>query len=297
LRFAVHRPDAPAAAPRRHDVPRRDIPGRIHIGIADVSTGGAPEDGSALARSPVHQQTPAGSPDLVGEPRLLTDIPTWILTHSSDRTGHLRDRQVFHADDIEPPRNPGAGLLCPVLAPVRLASAQAHEGKPHPPATSRATLRAGKPALQSPQSASLSRGEGRRMQQLTGRQSRGYHHAPIETNDLASAWPLNRHPNRGEGTMPPPGPVTGHSVGPSSRGNRTGPAEPYPANLRDPYLTDAAGQATRVPLPTSLAYDPEPLVSAGLTSRWTTMSASDISGEVKRRPLVARAGVSTPRIP
>ena len=54
LRFAVHGLGNPVASPRSHGVPRRDIPGRVHISMAGVSAGGAPEDGLALARLRVH---------------------------------------------------------------------------------------------------------------------------------------------------------------------------------------------------------------------------------------------------
>ena len=54
LRFAVHGPGLPVASPRSHGVPRRDVPGRVHVRVACVSAGGAPEDGLALARPRVH---------------------------------------------------------------------------------------------------------------------------------------------------------------------------------------------------------------------------------------------------
>ena len=54
MRFAVHRPGNPVASPRSHGVPRRDVPGRVHVSVAGVTAGSAPEDGLALARLPVH---------------------------------------------------------------------------------------------------------------------------------------------------------------------------------------------------------------------------------------------------
>jgi len=47
--FAVHRPGNPVASPRSHRMPCGDVPGRVHISMAGVSAGGAPEDGLALA--------------------------------------------------------------------------------------------------------------------------------------------------------------------------------------------------------------------------------------------------------
>ena len=54
MRFAVHGPGVPEASPRSHGVPRRDVLGRVHVSVADISAGGAPEDGLALARLRVH---------------------------------------------------------------------------------------------------------------------------------------------------------------------------------------------------------------------------------------------------
>jgi hypothetical protein len=54
LRFAVHRPGNPVASPRSHGVPRRDVPGRIHISVTGETAGSAPEHGLTLTRSPVH---------------------------------------------------------------------------------------------------------------------------------------------------------------------------------------------------------------------------------------------------
>jgi len=60
LRFAVRRPGSPVASPRSHGVPRRDVPGRVHIRVAGVIAGGAPEACLALARLPVHLPAGAG---------------------------------------------------------------------------------------------------------------------------------------------------------------------------------------------------------------------------------------------
>jgi hypothetical protein len=54
LRFAVHRPGRPVASPRSHGVPRRDVPGRIHVSMARVSAGRAHEARLALTRPRVH---------------------------------------------------------------------------------------------------------------------------------------------------------------------------------------------------------------------------------------------------
>ena len=51
MRFAVHRPGIPEASPRSHGVPRRDVPGRVHVSVAGVAAGHAAEQGLALAAS------------------------------------------------------------------------------------------------------------------------------------------------------------------------------------------------------------------------------------------------------
>jgi len=48
LRFAIHGPGYPVASSRGHGVPRRDIPGRVHIGIAGISAGHVPGMGTVV---------------------------------------------------------------------------------------------------------------------------------------------------------------------------------------------------------------------------------------------------------
>jgi len=48
VRFAVRWPGSPVASPRSHGVPRRDVPGRVHIRVAGKSAGHAREEGLAL---------------------------------------------------------------------------------------------------------------------------------------------------------------------------------------------------------------------------------------------------------
>ena len=39
MKFAVHRLGVPEASPRRHGVPRRNVPGRVHVGVAGETAG------------------------------------------------------------------------------------------------------------------------------------------------------------------------------------------------------------------------------------------------------------------
>ena len=54
LRFAVPPPRRPGASPRSHGVPRRDVPGRVHVSVAGETAGRAPETRLALAGPPIH---------------------------------------------------------------------------------------------------------------------------------------------------------------------------------------------------------------------------------------------------
>ena len=124
MRFAVRRPGQRQASPRvKGDgevggVPRRDVPGRVQVSVAGVSAGGAPEDGFALTRLPVHlparraalarvmrldflhpsgrlllqaanKQTPPGPQDDPVEPGFLTDVPARVLPRA------FRNRVMF----------------------------------------------------------------------------------------------------------------------------------------------------------------------------------------------------------
>src|SRR6266700_5384963 len=153
VRFAVHRPGCPVASPRSHGVPRRDVDGRVHIRVAGETAGRAPEPRLALTRVPVHlparraplarehgsdllhpagglvlqaadQQAPPRTQDAPVQPGLLPDVPAWALPRAPRRPGHLRDLQVLDPDQVEPAREVRAGLLRPVLTPVRLAGLQ-----------------------------------------------------------------------------------------------------------------------------------------------------------------------------
>ena len=119
MRFAVQGPGCPVASPRSHGVPRRDVEGRVHISVAGVSAGGAPEGGLALARLRVHvparraalagergsnlfyppgrlvlqaadQQAPSRGQDAPIQACLLADVPARGIPGSSRGPGHVR---------------------------------------------------------------------------------------------------------------------------------------------------------------------------------------------------------------
>jgi len=107
LRFAVHGPGIPEASPRSHGVPRRDVPGRVHISIADVPAGRAPEDGLALARPPVHQ--PARRTPLARERWLDPFHPAWRFLLDARAAARAVPRAGQPSLQPPPPRALGPG--------------------------------------------------------------------------------------------------------------------------------------------------------------------------------------------
>ena len=124
MRFAVQRPGIPEASPRSHGVPRRDVPGRIHICVAGETAGRAYKARLALARLRIHvpacatalrsergvnlldpagrlvlqsarQEAPTRPHDLPVEPGLLPYIPAGRPGGSPGRARHARDVQVL----------------------------------------------------------------------------------------------------------------------------------------------------------------------------------------------------------
>ena len=220
MRFAVHWPGSPVASPRSHGVPRRDVDGRVHIGVAGVSAGSAPEGGLALARLRVHlparraalarergtdvlhparrlvlqaadQQAPSGRQDAPVQGRLArTFRPGLSEVPRADRVILLM--KVFDSDRVEPPGDIRAGLLGPVLAPVGFVGAQPGESQPHPAAAVRAAPRPGQLPLQPPPARALPHGQAGDAKQVPSRQGRGHCHAPVDAHDLAVTRCRNR---------------------------------------------------------------------------------------------------------
>jgi hypothetical protein len=296
LRFAVLRPGIPDASPRSHGVPHRDISSRIHISVTGETAGSAHEVRLTLARLPVHvpacraalasecrfdlhyparrllfqsahQQAPSGLQDASVEPGFLADIPAWVLRSTFGGSGHVPDLEVLDADRIESDRDVRAGLLYPVLAPVRLADVQLGDGQPNPTAPSRAAPCPGQLPLQTPQPLPFSRGQAWRVQQFTRRQGRADNYAPVNTDHLAVARCRDRAGNGCEGDMPASSAVHRHPIGFHARRHRPGPAESHPPGFRNPDLAGLPAQPPHVPLLTAPPHDPEPLIPANLPPR------------------------------
>jgi len=297
LRFAVHWPGNPVASPRSHGVPRRDVPGRVHVSVAGVTAGGAQEDGLALARPPVHlsarratlacerrvdllnpagglllqptdQQAPPGPQDASVKPSLGADALTRVLPCAFRGSGQPSNSQVFDPDYIKAPRDIRASFLGPVLASVRLAGLQLSDGESHSLAVLRTASGAGEFALKPPHPVPFPRGQTGYLQQLTGRQGCRYCHAPVNTYARAVAGCRDRLGNRCECDMPAPSPVHCHPIGLYPWTYHTGPSEPHPPDLRHPHLADLTRQTSYVPL-LATPHDPKSFVTAGLAPRWS----------------------------
>jgi hypothetical protein len=259
LRFAVHGPGSPVASPRSHGVPRRDVPGRVHVSVERVSAGGAGEDGLALARLRIHpparrttlarirgthlfdsarglvlqtayQQAPPGPQDAPVQSRLLADIPPRPFDRSLGAPRHVLDVQVLDADHVEPSCQVGGELLRPVPAPVRLTCLQFRDRRPDLPAAAGAAPGTGKPALQAIHPRRLWSPQTGGVQQFTGRHRSSHCHAAIDPGDAAVTGSGYWVGDRCEGNVPPPGTVAGDPVGlhPGRYGPR--PSERHPAH-------------------------------------------------------------------
>jgi len=301
LRFAVQRPGSPEASPCSHGMPCRDVPGRVNVSVAGVSTGPACEDGLALARSridgPAHRtplarvrgvdlfdptgslvlqsaskQSPAAGQDLSVKSSLLPDIRSRCGTRALGRASHVGDPKVLDPDDVETPRQVRGDLLTPVLPHVSLTCVQPSDGGPHLDAAPGARLAAGQSALQQDDSPLALRGQPGHGQQFPSGQSCGRGDAPVYSHDFVIAGPRNGSGDGGERDVPAASSVEGDAVGLHSIGNGTRPSEPYPSNLGHSHDTNVAGQPTDALRPKS--DNPEALMTPGLAPCWSPVSPS-----------------------
>jgi hypothetical protein len=335
LRFAVHRPGCPVASPRSHGVPRRDIPGCVHISVALISAGRAFETRLALTRlriymsarraslasergfdfldatrrlvlQPPYQQTPARPQDLPIEPGLGMNASAWVFPRPPGRSRHVPDLQVLDSDQVEPAGEVRTGFLSPILPPVGLAGAQSGDGQLHLGAADRSLFGSGEFALQPTHAPALTRGQAGNREQFSIRQGRRHCHPPVNAHDLAVTRCGNRIRDHGEGEMPAARAVHRHSVGFHPRRHWAGPAEPYPPGLRHPDLAGSAAQPTHLlglHLDASESLIPPGLAPRRAPSRVLRVEERDHRlGEVSQRLLLnnARAsgqpGVLRPRL-
>jgi hypothetical protein len=300
LRFAVHGPGSSMASPRSHGVPRRDVRGRVHVRISDETTGGACENGLALARiriypparraalarvrginsfDPIrrlffeqaHRQAPSGTENTPVKACFRPDIPPWVGDVTSGCASHSLDIEILNTDHIESPRQVGAGLLSPVLAPIGLPRFKSRDRRFDPPAPVRTAARPGKPALQPQQAVSLGDYEAWGLKQFPGRQGSRHHYAPVNPNHLPVARIGDRFRYTCERDVPPASGITRHVIRLHPIGHRAGPTKPHPAHLRDPHIAYVTRDATHIPLSAAQSDDAEALVAPGLPPRWPPM--------------------------
>jgi hypothetical protein len=297
LRFAVHRPGIPEASLRSHGVPRRDVPGRVHISVEREVAGHAGEEGLALAAlccdvparaaalrgvrrfdllhpfaglvfQSTYQQAPARSQDFPVQSGLGPDIAAGLVTCTLCRAGHVADKQVLDADHVELAGQPGARLLHPVFALVCLAGLQLGNRMPHAPTAVRPALSAGELALKPQDTCSLWPGQARNAHQFSRGKGSAGRHASVDADDFAVARCRERVRYGGERDMPPACAIQLDPVGLHARRYCTGPAKPYPANFWDPNLAHITGYTAHIPLPAA-ANNSESLVPPGFPPRRT----------------------------
>ena len=215
-----------------------------------------------------YQQAPPGPQDLAVEPGLGADVPARVLRRASRGPGHVRDLQVLDPDHVEPPRDAGAGLLGPVLAPVGLAGPQPGDRVPRPSAAvpSRAApwraCAPGAAVASAPARSGRARAAARPVDRaaLTATPRSMPTTSPLPGAGIGSG-------TAAKATCQRPGAVHRHPVGLHARGHGAGPAEPHPPGLGHPDLADFAGHPAHVPLPAAPPGDPEPLIPPGLAPR------------------------------
>ena len=236
----------------------------------------------------MHHQSPARPQDLTIESRLGKDIPARCVDGPSRRARHLTDLEILDPNQVESARNIGARLLGPVLPPVRLASAHPGDGQPQSVTTVRPPASAGEPTFQVVKPLTLLRGQARGMQQLTSRQGRRHHNAPVNAYGQVVTRRKNRLGNYGEGDMPAPGPVTRHSVRLHASRYDTGPTETHPSGLRYPNLSNLPAEPTH--MPRLQGDDPESIVPASFAPCRPAMGTGEEIrhglGEVPQRLLL-----------
>ncbi len=244
----------------------RDVDCCIHIGMRLTPAGCAPENRLALAvlRCPMpagvaglrgvrgvdsldtsgsfvfeasYQGAPSVGPDATVESRLgATPIREVVSRSRGVRlrlrpSGHLGEAQVFDSNDVEAPREIGAGLLDPVLAAIGAASAQLGYRCLCSLSPAGAAATASQSALQVLKPKLLGHRQSRAPQQFARTQGRGDRNSAVHADDLARTGWRDRLGDDGEGDVPATDPVAGDAVRLGFRYG-AGQPEPYPANFR-----------------------------------------------------------------
>jgi hypothetical protein len=302
LRFAVHGPGCPVASPRSHRMPCGDISGRVHIGIAGVSAGRAPEDGLTLARLPVHvpagaaalacergidyldpavslvvqapdKHPPPGREDLPVEPSFLTHVPAGIAESACCRPSHACDAQVLDADHIEPAGQIRADLFTPVLTSISLPGIEPGESEPCLGAAVATGLRAAQSASQEVMAPQPRSARPRNAQQFASGQRSAHCNAAIYPNNSIRSRACDGLGDRSERYMPSASVVQRDPERLHTTRDGAGPAEPDPAAFWDEHFPGSPVQS-----PDALRiqrYDAKPFATSSSAPRRSAVRASE----------------------
>jgi hypothetical protein len=302
LRFAVRRPGSPEASPRSHGVPRRDVPSRVHVSVADIIAGDAAEEGLALTalRSDVparratlacvprryflypagglilqtaDQQTPTRPVDSTVQASFRRDIPARCSHGALGRSDHGPDVQIFYADHIESARDVCRGLLHPVHATVSFACFQLRDRGLGLPAPVRSPLRPNQPHLKPPQPVLLATGQPRSAKHLASGQSRGDRYTPVDADFPAGSRSVDRIRDAGERDVPAARAVAVDPERLHVVWDTPGPSEPDPASFGDAHRANVAAQSADI-AGLEMHY-PEPFVPPGLAPRGSAVGSGE----------------------
>jgi hypothetical protein len=297
LRFAVHGPGCPVASPRSHGVPRRDVPGRVHISVAGEPAGRTREARLALARLRVHvparrapltgesgvnllhaagrlvlqsanKQPPARCHDLAVEPGFLTDVRAWLPGRASGRARHSLELEILDSNQFKPARDVSGDLLGPVSASICLAGSQPSNCQLHSFPPLRRRLGTGESALETPQSLLALAAQSWRCQQLAGREGSADSYSAVDADSMSVGWVSNRAWDSTKGDVPASGPIASYPVGLGVVGYCAGPPEPHPSDLRDTHEAYMSRHAANVPVQPAPSHDTKSFIPARLPPRW-----------------------------
>ncbi len=271
-RFTVRRPARAEVSPCCHRPSGGDVACRVHVSVArpraasdalenrlalmvfrrDMPTVGAAlrrvrrwdefQPSRCLMLQPGNQQSPPLAANLTVEAPLLRDLGARAFTTAARRPGHGTHIQILDADGVEASRQIGGGLLRPVTPAIRFAGAQPGNRQLGLCMPARPALRPSHTLLQSAQPRGFLRAQARNAEQLPAGQRNRYRHTAINTNDAAVVGSRDSFGNGSKSEVPTPRPIQIDSVGLHSVGDVAGPSEPYPTNLRYPYLLGVGKQ-------------------------------------------------------
>ena len=294
MRFAVHGPGYPVASPRSHGVPRRDVPGRVHVSVASKTAGRAHEARLALARLRV--RVPARRATLAREMRLDLLHSSWSLFLQAANQQSPTDRRISRfSPAFWRTFRPGSSHV-PFAARVmfliqrsstlirskrRAMSVLAFSAQSWRRSVSRALSRAMASFVCArrlePRSARASFRSRRRMRCCSRVVKRGAcSSSPVDRAALTAtprrSRPPGRYAWRESARRPRERRHASAQRGPSSPGDSPpvapgGTSGTAPSRPLHPNFAHMAGQAVHIPSPPASPHDPESLMPPGLTPR------------------------------